>query len=153
MKFKKESKNKLRLLVKFLIYSLIYGLFFINIIDINIRSFFWYHWVLIFLEFLPFLVICLILGWKNWDLFLALGLLSSLMNDLFYAPMSNYFFGGSYNLSEWFLQQLGFRGNIVIYHFQGGFFTFPVTSWLMGLSIYLRIVLIFFLLRNWLSKE
>jgi hypothetical protein len=98
-------------------------------------------------------VICLILGWKNWDLFLALGLLSSLMNDLFYAPMSNYFFGGSYNLSEWFLQQLGFRGNIVIYHFQGGFFTFPVTSWLMGLSIYLRILLIFFLLRNWLSKE
>jgi hypothetical protein len=149
MRLKIEGTSRLELVLKLLAYSLLYGFFVINVVDLTTKGFTWYHWFLIALEFFPFLVVCLTIGFDDWELLASLGLLSSLMNDLFYAVVSNALFHGSYDLQEWFIQQLGFRGSRVIFHFQGGFFAFPVTSLLMGLSIYARIALIYILLRKW----
>jgi len=71
------------------VYSLLYGLFVINILDLTVRGFWGYHLFLILLYFLPFLAVGLVVGFEHWKLPLGLGLLTSLMNDLFYGFIGN----------------------------------------------------------------
>jgi hypothetical protein len=141
--------SRLELAAKLILYSFAYGFFIVNIVDLTTKGFPWYHIFLTLLYFYPFLIVCLMSGFENWELLAGLGLASSLMNDLFYAVVSNILFHGGYNLQEWFIQQLGFRGLRVLFNFQGGFFTFPVTSLLMGVSIYARAALVTALLWKW----
>jgi hypothetical protein len=49
--------------------------------------------------------------------------------------------------------QLGLDGWAVDFYFKGGIFTFPVYSWLMGLSIYARIIAVVLLSELWLRKH
>jgi hypothetical protein len=150
-----EEANKLSLIVKLLIYSFMYGLFVINIIDLTIIKFWGYNIFLIILYFIPFLIICPIFGFNDWELFIGLGLLSSLVNDLSYALIGNIFFHMHYNLLDWIIFQLGFYGSDGKYCwvFDGGFFKFQITSIIMGLSIYVRAVIVYLLLYKWYKKK
>lgn len=90
------------------------------------------------------------LNLKNWNLTLGLGLTASLMNDVFYGSMK-YLVGIPYNLSHYYSLWL-IPQNTVLFNLNLGFTTIPVYSWMMALSIYGRIFLIFVLLRGWKSQ-
>ena len=60
---------------------------------------------------------------------------------------------GHVDLLAWYKLQLGLDGWTVDFYFKGGIFTFPVYSWLMGLSIYARITAVVLLSEWWLRKK
>jgi len=144
-----KTSSKFMFIVKMLAYAFLYGLFIINIIDLTTKAFAWYHIFLIMLYFFPFIIVCLILGFDDWELLVGLGLLSSLMNDLFYGVIGNILFHTNYDLREWFMNQLGFNDGKYLFTFMGGLFTLRVTSLIMGLSIYARLVLVYAVLYKW----
>jgi len=91
-------------------------------------------------------------GSSRKGLLLSMGFLASLMNDLFYCPVGMVLFGRKVDLAEWYLWQAGFRGFKgldVKWTFNGGFFTVPVSSFLMGLTIYARIAATALLCYKW----
>jgi hypothetical protein len=47
------------------------------------------------------------------------------------------------------MNQLGFNDGKYLFTFMGGLFTLKVTSLIMGLSIYARLVLVYAVLRKW----
>jgi hypothetical protein len=143
--------GKTKLLTKLTVYSAAYGLLSINYIDLVTpgSSVPGYHVWMTIQCFAPFIPMLFVLGFDGWKLAAALGVWSSLYNDLFYAPVGGLLFGRTFDLLEWYSFQFGFKGLQASWTFNGGFFTFPVTSLLMGLSIYVRIVLIYVLLWKW----
>jgi len=152
---KSEERNcgrcKAELLSKLLIYSVLYGVFSINYIDLvvpgsNVPG---YHLWLLIAYFAPFIPLLLLFGFEDWELVGGLGLTASLMNDIFYYPTGMLLLRTSVNLSEWYLFQFGFKGFDVWWSFNAGFFTIPVTSLLMGLTIYLRIGIVVALIYKW----
>ncbi len=77
-------ENKLPFLVAF---SVVYGLVFINYIDIASSGLnYGYHMWLVVMYFLPFAGFSM-LNMRNWSLTLGLGLVASLMNDVFYGAV------------------------------------------------------------------
>ena len=148
-----KGSSKLELAAKLLIYSSIYGLILINYIDLITPGAPAYHLWLIFMYFAPFIPILFLLGFDDWELVLSLGLLASLMNDLFYYPIGRLLLGRQVDLLEWYKFQLGLEWCTPSWTFQGGIFTFQVTSILMGLSIYLRILIIVLLSWRWWIQE
>jgi hypothetical protein len=97
----------------------------------------------------PFALVVLMEGISLVPLALSLGLLASLMNDLFYYPVGDLVFGMKVNVLAWWQGQLGFDGLHSIFTFQGGMFSFDVTSMIMGASVYLRIFIVVFLMYRW----
>jgi hypothetical protein len=109
---------------------------------------------LIALYFAPAYGLFALYGTRDWELYLAIGLLASLMNDLFFYPVGELMhLVSGINLLAWYKLQLGLDGWAVDFWFKGGLFTFPVWSWLMGLSIYLRIITVILLSELWLRKH
>jgi hypothetical protein len=151
LRLRVEGSSRAELLAKLSAYSALYGLLAINYIDLVTpgSSVPGYHLWLAFQYFAPFVPILFVLGLDDWELAAAMGLWGSLYNDLFYAPVGRLLFGRAVDLLEWYSFQLGLRGLEARWTFNGGFFTFPVTSLLMGLSIYARIALIAALLWKW----
>ncbi len=143
-----SSKKQLTLL-KLIVFSIFYGFVNINWIDLFATSAPAYHIWLILTYMAPFGVLLVFQGFKDWQLALSLGLLVSLMNDVGYYFTGDLLFGLQVQLVPWLAGQLGFLGNTPIFTFQGGLFTFPVTSWLMGLSIYSRIAVVAGVLFHW----
>lgn len=145
MKWLTTSERKLRFLI---VFAVIYGLVFINYIDIISPggSEYGYHLWLTLMYFLPFIGLS-ISDLENWKLTLALGLIASLMNDVFYLLVM-YFMGIHVNLfskySLWLVPQ-----NIVLFHLNLGFAVIPVASWMMAFSIYARIAITFVTLKRW----
>jgi hypothetical protein len=136
--------GKLRFLV---VFAVIYGLVFINYIDIASSGLVYgYHLWLVLMYFLPFVGFSM-LSLKNWKLTVGLGLIASLMNDVFYHFMQ-YLVGLPTNLSRsydlWLIPQ-----NALLFHMNLGFADVQVMSWMMALSIYLRIAVVVGLLWNW----
>jgi len=144
----------LEVVVKLLVYSIIYGLIFINWIDLIPKAYgYGYHAWLILMYFMPFIVMVIIRGFENWEVAISLGLLSSLMNDLFYAPVGMLLgWVKGVDLAEWYKFQLGFKGWEIGWYADFGVFRVPVYSWLMGLTIYLRIVAVTLLMWRWLRR-
>ena len=68
---------------------------------------------------------------------------------MFYYPAGMLLFGRRYDLLEFYKFQLGLKGFVVRWFFNGGFFTFPVSSIVMGLSIYVRVVAAAFFCWKW----
>jgi uncharacterized membrane protein HdeD (DUF308 family) len=136
-------------LLKLVLFALFYGLVLINWIDLYATAAPAYHIWLVFTYMAPFGVLIVFQGFKDWQLALSLGLLVSLTNDVGYFFVGDLLFGFHVSLVPWILGQLGFQGNTVLFYFQGGAFNFPVTSLLMGASIYARIVVVAAVLYHW----
>jgi hypothetical protein len=73
------------------------------------------------------------------------------MNDLTYAPIGIILLNRKYDLVDWYLFQLGFRGSEVRWFMDYGVFEVPVTSLGLGISIYLRIILTFLLIAKFVK--
>ena len=136
-------------LLNLVLFALFYGLVLINWIDLYATAAPAYHIWLVLTYMAPFGVLIVFQGFKDWQLAVSLGLLVSLTNDVGYFFVGDLLFGFHVSLAPWILGQLGFQGNTVLFYFQGGAFNFPVTSWLMGASIYARIVVVAAILYHW----
>ena len=136
-------------LLKLVLFSAFYGLILVNWIDLFATSAPAYHIWLVLTYMAPFGVLIVFQGFKDWQLALSLGLLVSLMNDVGYFFVGDLLFGFHMALLPWVSGQLGFQGDTLLFNFQGGFFTIPVTSTLMGLSIYARVAVVAVVLYDW----
>lgn len=141
-----EKKFKL-----YIISAFIYGLVFINYIDVITigSSESGYHFWLSLMYFFPFIGLSLAFV-KNWQLSMGLGFLASLMNDVFYGLVSN-LMGVPRDLSRYYSLWL-IPSNTQLFSLNLGFAVIPVFSWMMALSIYLRIPLIYLLLKSWKTQ-
>jgi hypothetical protein len=138
-------EGKLHFLI---IFAVLYGLIFINYIDVltpggNESG---YHLWLVFMYFFPFAGFS-ISNIKNWRLTLGLGFIASLMNDVFYGSVS-YLMHTTINLSSYYYQWL-IPQKTALFQMNLGFVTFSVQSWMMSASIYLRIATVCLLLKGW----
>jgi len=141
-------------LLKLVVFALFYGIVFVNWIDLfNGGAYIYvvpgYHVWVIIAYMIPFGVLLVTQGRKDWELALSLGLLASLGNDLGYFVVGNAYFGFHVNLLDWYAHQFGLYGNTTLFVFNGGSFSFNVPSWLMGASIYGRIAVVMLSLRRW----
>ncbi|MEM3982551.1 MAG: hypothetical protein QXM71_07535 [Thermofilum sp.] len=149
-----DGDSRRKLLAKLVAYATIYGLIHVNYIDLvtpggRIPG---YHLWLLALYLAPFVPIIFVLGLDGWDLVVGLGLLTSLMNDLFYAPAGMILFGRNVDLVDWYSFQLGLRSFEVRWVMDYGFVKVPVSSVGLAATIYLRILLVITLLWRWFRK-
>jgi hypothetical protein len=134
-----------------MIFAVIYGLVFINYIDINsIPPANGYHLWLVMMYFLPFVGFSL-LNVRNWKLTLGLGLMASLMNDVFYGAIM-YLAGLPLDVT-WYYNLWLIPQNTLLFNLNLGFTVIPVFSWMMALSIYLRIAASAGLLWHWKRSQ
>ena len=145
-------------LLKLITFAAFYGIIFVNWIDLfNGGAYIYvvpaYHLWVILAYMIPFVVLLVIRGRKDWELALSLGLLASLGNDLGYFVVGDAYFGFSVNLLDWYAHQFGLYGTTTLFVFNGGFFSFDVPSWLMGAAIYARMAVVILSLRRWWQKE
>ncbi len=136
-------------LLKLVLFSTFYGLVLINWIDLYATTAPAYHIWLVLTYMAPFGVLIVFQGFKDWELALSLGLLVSLTNDVGYYFVGDLLFGFQKPLLPWIEGQLGFQGSTILFYFQGGAFNIPVSSWLMGASIYARIAVVSLVLYRW----
>jgi hypothetical protein len=139
--------RKFRLL---LVLAVIYGLFFVNFIDIVTlgSSINVYHLWLFALYFAPFVLITWVFP-RNWALTLGLGFMASLMNDVFYGLIRATFWGDlGFPLGQYYIWWLIPSGRY-LFDANIGFTTFPVFSWMMAVSIYGRVALVAVLFLIW----
>lgn len=136
-------------LLKLILFSAFYGLVLINWIDLFGKEVPAYGVWLILTYMAPFGVLLVFEGWESWPLATSLGLLVSLMNDVGYFFIGNLLFGFHENLGPWIAGQLGFEGTRLVTIFEAGSFHIDVTSWMMGLSIYARAVVVAVILYYW----
>jgi hypothetical protein len=141
-------ENKLPFLVAF---SVVYGLVFINYIDIASSGLnYGYHMWLVVMYFLPFAGFSM-LNMRNWSLTLGLGLVASLMNDVFYGAVK-YLAGIPWDLGRYYSLWLIPQGNH-LFNLNLGSTIIPVYSWMMATSIYLRIAAVVGLLWVWRRSQ
>jgi len=145
-----ESVSRHGFLFKLLLYSFIYGTFFVNWIDLFVGPdrVPGYHLWLAFIYFAPFITVLLLYGTRDWELTLGFGLFTSLMNDLLYYVVGRYVFGIPVNLAEWYRCQLLPVCDKPI-RFDFLFFKVKPYPYLMPLSIYARAVVTYLLLYKW----
>jgi hypothetical protein len=152
-----ESKNaeKQRALKAFnkrlklyILLSVLYGLVFVNYIDNHIAgsAFSGYHMWLTIMYFFPFIILTVTFP-KNWQLTLGLGLLASLMNDVFYGIVRS-LLGYPIDLN-WYYQLWLIPSDILLFSLNLGITIIPVYSWLMSISIYARIPIIILMIWRW----
>ena len=147
----RPTNRKQLTLLKLMLFAAFYGLVLINWIDLYGSDAPGYHIWVIMIMMAPFGVVLVFQGFKDWQLALSLGLLVSLMNDLGYYFIGDLLFNFHVSLVPWLGNQLGFRGDLVLFTFNGGVFSFPVTSILMGASIYARLAVVAAVLYHWWS--
>lgn len=140
-----------KVLFPYILFSIVYGLVFINYIDISntlsINHVNGYHLWLTMMYFLPFSILTIYKLRRNWKLMVGLGLISSLMNDIFYGLIFQLF---SSNLSlSWYYSNWLYPQSTQLFNLDLGLVLIPVYSWSMAISIYLRIVVIYILLRKY----
>ena len=145
----RPSTGKQLTLVKLTVFALVYGFVNVNWIDLYYNQVPGYHIWLILTYMAPFGVLLVFQGFKDWQLALSLGLLVSLVNDLGYFFSGDLFFGFHVQLVPWLEGQLGLEGSKLLFNFQGGLFTLPVTSYLMAATIYGRIAVVAVVLYQW----
>jgi hypothetical protein len=131
-----------------LAFSVIYGLIFINYIDIitNGGAQSGYHMWLVLMYFLPFATLS-IFDIKNWKLTIGLGLVVSLMNDVFYGAVSC-LMGRPMNLANYYSLWLIPQSH-VLFNLNLGFTVINVQSWMMASTIYLRLAAVVLILGGW----
>lgn len=145
-------------LIEMIVFATFYGMVFVNWIDLfNGGAYIYvvpaYHIWVIIAYLIPFGLLLVIQGRKDWELALSLGLIASLGNDLGYFVIGDAFFGFQVNLLDWYAHQFGLYGGTILFTFNGGAFSFGVPSWLMGAAIYGRIAIVVLSLRHWWRRE
>ena len=136
-------------LLKLILFSSFYGLILINWIDLFGKTVPSYGIWLLLTYMAPFGVLIVFEGLESWPLAVSLGLLVSLNNDLGYFFVGNLLFGFHVALGPWIAGQLGFQGSQVVTVFYAGRYALAITSWMMGLSIYLRTAVVAAILYYW----
>jgi uncharacterized membrane protein HdeD (DUF308 family) len=136
-------------ILKLIFFAAFYGLILINWIDLFGKTVPGYGIWLILTYMAPFGVLIVFEGWQSWPLATCLGLLVSLFNDVGYYFIGNLIFGFHESLGPWIAGQLGFRGSTIVTYFEGGNFSIAIPSWMMGLSIYLRAIVVGAILYYW----
>ena len=144
------SESRLGFFLRLLAYSFVYGAVFVNWIDLfaNPAHVPGYHLWLAFIYFAPFITVTLIYGLEDWELTLGFGLFTSLMNDCLYYIIGKYLFGFKVDLLEWYRCQLLPVCDKPIW-FDFLFFRLKPYPYLMPLSIYARIIVVYLLLYKW----
>jgi hypothetical protein len=132
----------------YVLLSILYGLVFVNYIDLGINgsSYGGYHLWLTIMYFFPFLILTISFP-RNWQLTIGLGLLASLMNDVFYGMVGN-IMGYPIDLN-WYYNLWLIPSGTLLFKLNIGIAVIPVYSWLMSLTIYVRILLVVVLLWRW----
>jgi hypothetical protein len=132
-----------------LILAVIYGLFFVNFIDIVTMgsAVSIYHLWLFALYFAPFILMTWIFP-RNWALTLGLGLMASLMNDVFYGLIRASFWNLAFPLWQYYTWWL-VPSDHYLFSANIGFAVFPVYSWMMAVSIYGRVAVVVALFWIW----
>ncbi len=135
----------------YLLFSILYGLIFINYIDIIIcgSAYHAYHLWLGIMYFFPFIALSIFFR-RNWQLTIGLGIIASLMNDVFYGIASN-IMGRPLDLTRYYTLWL-IPSNATLFQLNLGFTIIPVFSWMMAISIYARIIAVYFLIRAWKAQ-
>ena len=132
----------------FVVFAVLYGLVFLNYIDVmtpgGVET--GYHAWLSIMYFFPFIALTLSYP-RNWLLTIGLGLVASLMNDVFYGVVRN-LIAGPYDLTSYYTRWL-IPGGTTLFHLNLGFTIIPVQSWMMALFIYARIPIVILLLWAW----
>ena len=136
-------------LLKLILFSSFYGLILINWIDLFGKTVPSYGIWLILTYMAPFGVLIVFEGLEAWPLAVSLGLLVSLNNDVGYFFVGNLLFGFHVALGPWIAGQLGFHGSQIVTVFYAGRYALNVTSWMMGLSIYVRAAIVAAILYYW----
>ena len=145
----KSTKEFDRKFILYAVFAVVYGFVFINYIDVLSGGYQGYHLWLVIMYFFPFATLSMLFP-RNLQLTVGLGLLVSLMNDVFYGVMRN-LMGFPLDLT-WYYHNWLIPGNGVLFQLNLGFAVIPVLSWMMALSIYLRIIAVVILLRIWQTK-
>ncbi|MCW4000766.1 MAG: hypothetical protein NWE93_11045 [Candidatus Bathyarchaeota archaeon] len=134
----------------YIILSVLYGLVFVNYIDNTITSggfaYSGYHLWLTIIYFFPFIILTITFP-RNWQLTIGLGLLASLMNDVFYGMVRS-LMGSQIDL-VWYYKLWLIPSGTLLFNLNLGVVTIPVYSWLMALTIYARIAIVIVLLWRW----
>jgi hypothetical protein len=99
--------------------------------------------------FFPFATISMLFP-RNLQLTVGLGLVVSLMNDVFYGIVVNVM--GLHLDLVWYYNRWLLPGNALLFQLNLGFAVIPVFSWMIALSIYVRIIAVYFLLRIWRAQ-
>ncbi len=136
-------------LLKLILFAALYGLVLINWIDLFGKNVPAYGVWLILTYMAPFGVLLVFEGWATWPIATSLGLLVSLLNDVGYFFVGNLLFGFHRPLGPWIAGQLGFRGSELVTSFDAGPVHLGIASWMMGLSIYARGVVVTAILYYW----
>jgi len=123
-------------------FSVLYGLLLLNYIDlIGIHRNGLYHLWLTSMYFAPYIPLVITGGIRQLWNAISYGLITSLMNDLFYPIGKAVFYGES--LASWYSYTFGFSGLESLWRFKAGLVTFDVPSILMGTSIYIRALIVY----------
>jgi hypothetical protein len=133
----------------YMILSIVYGLVFVNYIDNISGGYEGYHLWLLIMYFFPFIALTVFYP-RNWQLTIGLGLVTSIMNDLFYGVVRN-LMGFTLNL-KWYYTAWLIPSNTFLFQMNLGFAILQVLSWMMAISIYARIIAVFFLLKSWRAQ-
>ncbi|MGA2386784.1 MAG: response regulator [Candidatus Bathyarchaeia archaeon] len=142
----KSTKDFDKKFIFYIVFAVVYGFVFINYIDVLSGGYGGYHLWLVIMYFFPFATLSMFFP-RNFELTVGLGLIVSLMNDVFYGVVRN-LMGFPYDLTRYYHNWL-IPGNATLFQLNLGFVVMPVFSWMMALSIYIRIIAIFILLRIW----
>ena len=131
-------------------FAIIYGLLPINWVDLFNPALPGYHIWLTIMYMAPFALVVLMEGFSLVPLALSLGLLASLMNDLFYYPVGDLFFGMKVDRPVLVARPARFRqASTASTLSRAASLRFDVTSMILGASVYLRIFIVAFLLYKW----
>ena len=142
----KSTKDFDKKFILYLVFAVVYGFVFINYIDVLSGGYGGYHLWLVIMYFFPFATLSMFFP-RNLQLTVGLGLLVSLMNDLFYGVVRN-LMGFPYDLTRYYHNWL-IPSNATLFQLNLGFAVMTVFSWMMALSIYIRIIAVFILLGIW----
>lgn len=149
LEHEKASRTFERKFRAYLVFAVVYGLVFVNYIDNISGGFSGYHLWLVFMYFFPFFATSIFFP-KSWQLTIGLGLLASLMNDVFYGVVRN-LMGFPFNL-KWYYTAWLIPGKADLFQMNLGFAVVTVVSWMMAASIYARIIAVVFLLGKWRTQ-
>jgi CheY-like chemotaxis protein len=114
----KSTKDFYKKFVFYIVFAVVYGFIFINYIDVISGGYEGYHLWLVIMYFFPFATLSMLFP-RNLQLTIGLGLLVSLMNDVFYGVVRN-MMGFPFDLT-WYYHNWLIPGSTTLFQLNLGF--------------------------------